>query len=77
MRREYKQRSLQERWAMDIESYKNGAKRLVSTPQCITCEHYIKGNALHCKCYDSERKPKYVMFPEKECPSYRVMCQWF
>lgn len=70
MRRGYKQRSLQERWAMDTESYKNGAKRLVSTPQCTTCENYIKGNALYCKCYDSERKPKYVMFPERECPSY-------
>ncbi|MBD5498918.1 MAG: ADP-ribosylglycohydrolase family protein [Lachnospiraceae bacterium] len=70
MRRGYKQRSLQERWAMDTESYKNGAKRLVSTPQCTTCENYIKGNALHCKCYASEQKPKYVMFPERECPSY-------
>lgn len=70
MSREYRRRTLQERWAMDIESYKNGARRLVSTPQCITCENYIKGNALHCMCYASERKPEYVMFPQKECPSY-------
>ncbi len=70
MSREYRKRTLQERWAMDIESYKNGAKPLVSTPQCITCENYIKGNALHCKCYDNETKPEYVMFPQKECPSY-------
>lgn len=29
-----------------------------------------KGNALHCNCYNSERKPKYVLFPKKECPAY-------
>ena len=52
------------------KSYRNGAKTLVSVPQCETCTNYIKGNALHCSCYDSERKPKYVLFPEKECPAY-------
>lgn len=62
--------SLIERWKMDIQSYQKGAKPLVSIPQCETCANYIRGNALHCKCYVEERKPKYVMFPEKECPLY-------
>lgn len=62
--------SLIERWEIDVQSYKNGAKTLVSVPQCETCINYIKGNALHCKRYDNEQKPKYVLFPQKECPSY-------
>lgn len=62
--------SIIKRWEADIQSYRNGAKVLVSVPQCETCTNYIKGNALHCRCYDSERKPKYVLFPEKECPAY-------
>lgn len=62
--------SLIERWKVDAQSYRDGATILVSVPQCETCINYIKGNALHCSCYDSERKPKYVLFPEKECPAY-------
>lgn len=62
--------SLMERWKMDIQSYQNGAKPLVSTPQCETCENYIRGNALYCKRYVEERKSKYVLFPEKECQLY-------
>ena len=67
---EEKSNSIIERWKIDAESYKNGAKVLVSVPQCETCINYIEGNALHCKRYDDEEKPKYVMFPQKECPSY-------
>lgn len=62
--------SLIERWDADVQSYRNGAKTLVSVPQCETCINYIKGNALHCKYYDCERKPQYVLFPQKECPAY-------
>lgn len=62
--------SLIERWEVDVQSYRTGAKTLASVPQCETCTNYIKGNALHCNCYDSERKPKYVLFPQKECPAY-------
>lgn len=65
-----KSNSLIKRWGIDVQSYKNGAKTVVSVPQCETCSNYIKGDALHCKCYNSERKPKYVLFPQKECPSY-------
>lgn len=65
-----KQLSLVERWELDIESYKEGAKVNVSIPQCESCSYYIKGNALHCKKYQSDRKPKYVLFPCKECPEY-------
>ena len=43
---------------------------MTSVPQCETCTNYIKENALHCNCYNSERKPKYVLFPKKECPAY-------
>lgn len=46
--------SLMERWKMDIQSYQNGAKPLVSIPQCETCENYIRGNALYCKRYIEE-----------------------
>lgn len=65
-----KTNSLIERWEADIQAYRNGATPLISVPQCETCANYIKGNALHCKCYNNERKPKYVLFPQKECPAY-------
>lgn len=70
MHKNNKVNSLIERWEVDVQSYRNGAKTLASVPQCETCTNYIKGNALHCNCYDSERKPKYVLFPKKECPAY-------
>ena len=31
------------------------SKTLSSVSQCKTCTNYIKGNALHCNCYDSEK----------------------
>ena len=65
-----KANSIYDRWEADVQSYRNGAKILTSSPQCETCTNYIKGDALHCKCYESERKPKYVLFPQKECPAY-------
>ena len=65
-----KTNSLLERWEVDVQAYRNGVKVLVSIPQCETCTNYIKGNALHCRCYERERKPKYVLFPQKECPAY-------
>lgn len=63
--------SLCERWEADVQSYRNGASTLVAVPQCETCINYIGGNALYCKHYDTERKPKYVLFPQKECPAYK------
>lgn len=70
MSKEKQQISLIERWKLDIESYKKGAKVLTSVPQCEKCKYFIKGNAMHCEMYDNENKPKYVMFPSKECPRY-------
>lgn len=70
MHKNNKANSLIERWDADVQSYRNGAKTLVSVPQCETCVNYVKGDALHCKCYDCEKKPKYVLFPQKECPAY-------
>ncbi len=70
MNNENKQLTLIEKWELDIESYKKGAKIKVSTPQCKKCKYHIKGDALHCEVYKNERMPKYVRFPEKECPSF-------
>ena len=39
-------------------------------PQCAKCRYVKKGDALHCNVYKEERKPGYVMFPLKECPSF-------
>jgi len=68
--REDRQLSLVERWELDIESYKKGASVLTSTPQCEECKFHIKKNALHCDKFCKESKPKFVMFPSKECPEF-------
>ena len=31
---------------------------------------FLSGSTLHCNVYKEERKPGYVMFPHKECPSF-------
>jgi len=62
--------SIYDKWNMDVESYKRGAKVKTSYPQCESCIHYIKGNALNCKKYISERKPKGVLFAHTECIFY-------
>ena len=62
--------SITERWNIDVQSYKDGAEAIISIPQCETCKNYLKGNALHCMCYDNEKKPKHVLFPQKECHYY-------
>lgn len=72
MKNEIKQLSLVERWELDIEAYKKGAKVLVSTPQCKQCRYKFKSNALHCGNYQEKTKPKYVMFPSKECPKFNA-----
>lgn len=41
---------------MDIEAYGNDAKPFLTIPQCETCDNYLKGDLLHCKCYDWEIK---------------------
>lgn len=62
--------SILNKWEADWEDYENGARMQVSYPQCTTCTNCIVGNALHCKRYENEEKPSYVMFPQKECPAY-------
>ena len=62
--------SIYDKWNMDVESYKRGAKVKTSYPQCESCIHYIKGIALNCKKYTSERKPKGVLFAHTECIYY-------
>ena len=52
---------------MEVESYRNCAKIVISIPQCETCENYIKGDLLHCRCYDWEiklRETEYKIKPE-------------
>lgn len=70
MDKENKQLKLFEKWELDIKSYKERAKVETAVPQCEKCKYYIKGDALHCKRFKDERKPQYVIFIEKECPSF-------
>ncbi len=39
---------------MDMESCRNGDKPLLSIPKCETCENFINGDLLHCKCFEWE-----------------------
>jgi len=70
MNRENKQLTLIEKWELDIKAYKEGAKVETAVPQCETCKYYIKGDALHCKFFEDEKKPRDVIFIEKECTSF-------
>lgn len=65
-----KKLTLHEKWSKDTDSYEKGAKIRTSYPQCESCSHYIKGDALNCKKYIDERKPKGVLFAHTECMYY-------
>lgn len=65
-----KRLTLHDKWSKDADSYEKGAKIKTSYPQCESCIHYIKGNALNCKKYTNERKPKGVLFAHTECIHY-------
>lgn len=62
--------TLHEKWEADVQAYERGAKVPTAYPQCESCAHFIKGNAIHCKKFEQERKPKYVLFAKKECPEF-------
>lgn len=62
--------TLHDKWSKDADSYEKGAKIKTSYPQCESCIHYVKGNALNCKKYTNERKPKGVLFAHTECIHY-------
>lgn len=54
---------------MDMESYRNGEQPLLSIPQCETCENFINGDLLHCKCFEWELQfwePEEIKEPEEE-----------
>lgn len=70
MKERGRQLTLQERWMLDIESYKKGAKVLTASPQCMSCIHFVQSDAWHCKKYVNEEKPHDTRFIEKECPRY-------
>lgn len=65
-----KRLTLHDKWSKDVDSYEKGAKIKTSYPQCESCTHYIKGNALNCKEYTNEHKPKGVLFAHTECKYY-------
>ena len=67
--------SILDKWSSDIEAYRQGALVNTSIPQCESCSQYIKGDALHCKKYCHEMKPRYVMFPSRECPMFEAASQ--
>ena len=68
-----KKLTLHEKWSKDTDSYEKGAKIKTSYPQCESCSHYIKGDALNCKKYVDERKPKGVLFAHTECMYYNSL----
>lgn len=39
---------------MYMESNRNDGKPFLSIPQCETCENFINGDLLHCKCFEWE-----------------------
>lgn len=65
-----KQLSIGEKWAADLRSYEKGARVKTTVPQCEGCAHFIKGNALHCRKFSSDTKPRDVMFARKECSEF-------
>lgn len=65
-----KQSSIISRWEEDSRAYEGGGGVRWRAPQCAGCGNYVAGDALHCKCYVGENKPRYVMLPQKECPGY-------
>ena len=65
-----KRLSIEEKWKIDAEFYDEGAKCMMKYPQCEGCLHYVKGDALHCKKYIDDRKPKEVLLAQKECISF-------
>jgi len=64
------QLTMNEKWKVDAEAYDNGAKVTTKYPQCDSCLYRVKGDALYCKKYVAERKPKEVLFAQKECFFY-------
>ena len=67
-----RQLTLHERWAMDVEAFKNGATWKISSPQCESCEYFIFGNVKNCAQYTlPKQKPIFVLSAKKECPKFR------
>ncbi len=64
--------SILDRWETDAEDYEKNPSSWVSYPQCEACAFHVVGNALHCKVYEEEEKPRDVMFISKECPKFRA-----
>ena len=65
-----KQLTLEEKWKLDIDSYKKSGGMRVTTPQCRKCKYWIKTDALHCGQYQKSNKPSSVLHAEKECPRF-------
>jgi len=65
--------SIGEKWAADLRAYEKGARVRTAVSQCEECMHFIKGNALHCHKFSADRKPREVMFAQKECPEFATI----
>lgn len=62
--------SIGEKWAADLRAYERGARVRTAVPQCEGCIHFVKGNALHCRKFSVDDKPRDVIFAQKECPEF-------
>lgn len=63
-----RQLTIHEKWAMDIDSYKNeNYKAKIKEGPCCKCVYRVKGNALKCSKFDSI--PKEIIFNQKKCES--------
>lgn len=71
MERERRPLTIEEKWAIDIESLNKAAEKGIfnqtETPQCFLCANRIRGNAINCKHYETEQIPKSIRHYNKEC----------
>lgn len=63
-------KTIHEKWAIDVAAYDSQKTIKTATPQCEKCVSYIKGDALHCRAFFEERKPLDVMFAHKACARF-------
>lgn len=66
-----KQLTLEEKWKLDIESYKQSGGMSVTVPQCRSCQYWIKTDVFHCNQYSKLKKPSYIFSAQKECTKYK------
>lgn len=60
----HRQLTLEEKWEIDIETYKKSGGMRVTVPQCKKCKHWIKEDIFHCNRY---KKPISIIGADKKC----------